>query len=1258
MLKSLELNGFKSFADRTRFEIPAGITVIVGPNGSGKSNVVDAMKWVLGEQSIKSLRGKESTDVIFNGASGRRAMNAAEVTLTFDNSDKRLAVEAPEVSITRRVYRSGEGEYLINKQVCRLKDIRELILGTGQGYSIIEQGRVDSLLQSSPQERRILFEEAAGISKFKKKKQEAQKRLEKFDLNLLRLSDFVGEVQRRLQQVKSQAQRAVKYRDYTHRLQELRFQAATMDYTQMTQRWEVVCQQLSILEEEHSASARRMDEADAQIQHYESETSCFDQRIREITDKIASNRHAIGVSESVVEFQSKRSRELEQTLEELRQRIVTMRQRMKEILLLQQTTQDDLRHAQWQHEQVVQTLTSAREMLKATVETLEKSKSEKELCREQRFEWMRKLAAAENEWELLVRQEENLVLQWEQNEARLVSMNEEIDQLHQHRENLEKKQAELEALKRRCEEDRQVALQELEVCERLWNDARTHLTELHRRHSSMGGRISTLEELQERHEGLSPGVRYLLTEARRQTEGPFRDICGLVADLIQVHVDAAGLIEVALGERAQYLVVASHSTLLESLRQNAQGFPGRVGFVWMDDFLPTPENLAGKMSRLSHVLVTNGLENLPGVVGRADQFVQCEEMYIPLFRFLLGETWIVENLAVAWDLRQEVLAGTHSLPIFPAVDFGEQSLSESARRKREKQMLAVPPRLHFVTLSGERLDTDGILCIGPQHISSGLISRRSELRTLGSQLTLLLDEIRQADEEVQKTHQKTLQQQSVVQQLEQESLQTDQLLREHEKNMTAAKERFVQMQQRQTELLQHRAEHQIELEEIRRRLELAVQSKSAASEESAQMDVRMASLDQQLQLMEQERREKTRSVTENQVELAKSEERLEGLKTRLRQNEEGVLEREKSIEEQRLELRQKQQLLEESARLTLGNETKLALLYSQKETLSLELNAVRTDREATYKERSEQTSLVNRLRKKLRGMDEKINAHQVEKGKLEQERQAVVERFSEDFNVTIETFLEQIEHLTAEEKAFDGEVQKEITHLRTQIQNLGNINSEALAEMDELEQRYEELSSHYQDLKEGKEKLLKLIERINTDSRKLFIQTFERIADYFYQIFRDLFGGGRAELQLDNENDVLESGIEIIAQPPGKELRSLSLMSGGEKTMTCVALLFALFKNHPSQFCILDEVDAALDEANIGRLTGILNQFHDQTQFLMISHSKKTMSVANTIYGVTMQDSGVSKQASVKFEEVSDDGELEQLGIRIFPSEESHAAAG
>lgn len=1191
MLKSLELNGFKSFAERTRFEFPSGITAIVGPNGSGKSNVVDAIRWVLGERSIKNLRGEVAEDVIFNGSGSRKPVNAAEVSMVFSNVDGVMKIEADEVRITRRIYRNGDTEYLINREVCRLKDIRDILAGTGMGsgaYSIIEQGKVDGLLQASPKERRYIFEEAAGISGFKRSKTEAQRRLERVAKNMESFSYIVAGEESRLSHLRSQAQRAVLYREYTQRMQELRLEAAAVDWSVLTKKITEVTQRLSAVTQDRDMLSEELEALESDLQKKEDYVTHQEEEIRLKSEEAARNLQAIGASESVVEHQLQRGRELEQRILADRKRATAFRVRVREIMQLHQAVMQESDLASQQHQQVISRLEEVQESLRVATDSLEKSKTENENVRQQSMQVMRTLAATDNEINSLEKQK--------------TAADEQVlkrrDQLLLAQSELEKKRAELDVLRQEHEKlmaehlksdtEKSAAHKKLEESAKLWNAARTELSELTRKQSGISERISVLEDLEKQHEGLSPGVRYMLAESQKQKEGPLSDIRGLVADLFQVGVEAASLIEVVLGDRAQYVVAGPDTSLLAALEENAQGFPGRVGFIWMNQLRPA-------------YALTTALEGLPGVLGRADQYVQCEPEYQDLIRNLLGETWIVEDLSTAVRLAHNTLQ-----------------------------------RVHFVTAAGERLDADGSVCVGPHQNSTGIISRRSELHQLRIQLTELIDKIHETEQKVYFLQEKTQEQQHEVESRTAETRKAEQELNRKETELSAAQERFTQSSKHNSEMQRLLGQEQQQSDHLQRSLLQCHQKKKDTEAELAQLVQHLSNLEESLKAQEEDRVKKSKQATQVQVELGKSEARLEGLRSRLAQFTAESQEHKRNIEDSIQQFQQNCKLLAEAHKLALENESRLALNYVEKDRINAALKDMRLAREDARNERGKRNAAATRLRKKLRTVEDKVRVEEVEFSRLELEKTQLERNISEAYNIDLSEYAQRDQ--TEEGIREAAEFQHEINDLRNKIARLGNVNQEALSELDEMEARYSVMKQKCDDLMRAKDQLVQIIERLNVDSRRQLLRTFERIKEHFSGLFRDLFGGGFADLQLEEGVDVLESGVEIVVQPPGKELRSISLMSGGEKTLTCVALLLAVFKNHPSPFCVLDEVDAALDESNIGRFNGVLNQFLDHTKFIIISHSKKTMSCANTIYGITMQESGVSKQISVCFEEVSENG--------------------
>ncbi|MGO9112689.1 MAG: chromosome segregation protein SMC [Thermoguttaceae bacterium] len=1192
MLKALELAGFKSFADKTRFEFPPGITVVVGPNGSGKSNVVDAIKWVLGEQSIKSLRGKEMADVIFNGSPTRRGMNAAEITLTLDNSTSLLPIDAPEVHITRRVYRSGEGEYLINRNPSRLRDIRDLLAGTGlgtQAYSVIEQGKVDMLLQSSAKDRRMIFEEAAGISRFKVKKLEALRRLERVEQNLLRLSDIVDEVESRLRGVRAQAGKARRYKEHTDRLQELRTQVGLADWRRLSERLAEIENEIRDLTADRDASAAAAEATEAEALALDVQATEINEAVRRGEAQIAANRERIAAQESSIEHERDRGKDLDQEIERHRRQVVSLSARADDLQQQWRETSEAVETAEDLHRKIAQRLVEGERALTELISRLDQIRGEYEQHRAAQLEQTRAIGVLGNEISGLESQVATTAAARDRSRSRIVDLDRQIAAVASELDGFRRQRDELAQDVQSQSELRQAAEQQLAQEQRELAIRNDELAALRQRRGGVAERVALLEELQHRQEGVTAGVKEVLARAASADAGPLKAVHGLVADLLSVSVEMAPLIEVALGAAAQHVVAQPGAELLEYLRQNAPRFAGRVGFVWQED---------GKAALDGDVDLTGE----PGIVGRADRFVEAQPQYAPLVARLLGRTWIVETLEHA--LR---LAGGSGQAV------------------------------HFVTLAGDLRQADGTLVVGPRQGASGLISRRSQLRDLNEQLAGLDARVTAAEAAVSQMQIQVAQRQEEVGHHAAAHAQATEALGDHRLKLTAAEER-------RTQFNQHRAALDGEFRAASVQHDAAVARVAEAREKRqrneaglSEMEARLAGFQQQVARLEGERQARNREATETKVELAKSEERLRSLRLRLQQFDETRQERGRAIGEGRQQLELCIQRAEASRWNILRAESELADLYLRKEAFAAETVGFIDQREALKQQRNQLNSEVQRARLRGRKIEEQLHARDLAANEVRLEREALAARLREDYGIE----LAQLEHQpTSEEQRQREEVQREIEELRHKINALGHVNLDSLEELESLESRFKTLSDQHHDLSGAKASLEKIIDRINTDSRRLFAETLQTVRGHFQKLFRDLFGGGQGDIVLEEGVDILESGIEIVARPPGKEPRSISLLSGGEKTLTCVALLLAMFRSRPSPFCVLDEVDAALDEANIDRFTSVLQEFLAWTQFIIVTHSKKTMTCANTIYGVTMQESGVSKQVSVRFEDVSDDGHI------------------
>jgi chromosome segregation protein len=1197
MLKALEVQGFKSFADKTRFEFPPGITVVVGPNGSGKSNVVDAVKWVLGEQSAKSLRGKDMADVIFKGsgspASGRKPMNFAEATLIFDNADNKLPFDAPEVHVTRRVYRSGEGEYQINRQPCRLKDIKDLFRGTGvsvDAYSIIEQGKVERLLQASPKDRRAMFEEAAGISRFKAKKVEAQRRLERVEQNLLRLRDIVEEVDSRLKNVRSQATKAARYREYADRLEKLRTVTAWTDWQKLTERQQQLAAELEKINAELADRRAESERAEANILEWETSLISAQEQLRNAESRLARVREQISSRETSNDFERARISDLEEEIVRWRQQMVAMTTKVVDVRTRLRDLEAHLASAESEYAAIQAQVADHERLVAECTAEQERFRREMESHRREYVQRMRESADLGNRASGAATQEQSAREAMAQCQARLQDV---LAVLATHDARL----AELEAAEQEQGEvvaEHQERLDEqqseLEKNRRLHAERLDDLSHLRGRHRGAEERLALLQDLERRREGLEAGVRDLLDSARLRNELGVR---GLVADCISAPPDVAQLIDLALGELSQAVLVEGDHARDRILR-GAVETKGRVLFVglWPAALIANETDFRGRA----------------GVIDRADRLAAAAPGFESLLEQLLGTTWLVETLDDAVRLRHEGAA----------------------------------VGCRFVARTGERLEADGTLVVGASRGSAGLISRRSELKLLQGDIAVVGRLIEEAESEVARLRQNILSQESTVRRLADEHRQAAALLADRRVAVRSHQQQGNQLQS-QRDLLQeqHRSlQSQATVAEAEIRRLRSEQEQVDAAVRS--LEATMAALESQLGQRDQLRLTHQTQATAARVELARSEQRLDALRLQRFQCEEDERERDRILDEARNQLAQGLARREAAQLNILAATSELAELYLAKEDLAATIEQHRRECETLAADKARVAEAVQTLRRSVHTLEQQGHAREMAAGEARHELQSLLERMRDDYGIDLAAIRTPPEA--------DGrprsEIEEEVASLRRKINSIGAVNLDALNELDELEARHKHLAGQYDDLSQAKQSLERIIHKINADSRRIFLETLEAIRTNFQALYRRAFGGGKADLALEEGIDVLESGVDIVATPPGKPSFNNSLLSGGEKALTAVALLLAIFQFRPSPFCVLDEVDAPFDEANIGRFIDVLKDFLSGTRFIIVTHSKKTMTAANTLYGVTMQESGVSKRVSVRFDDVSDDGHIRQEAIQ------------
>jgi chromosome segregation protein len=1205
MLKALELSGFKSFADKTRFEFPPGITVVVGPNGSGKSNIVDAIKWVLGEQSAKSLRGKEMSDVIFKGSSGsnaRRPSNAAQATLVLENENRLLNIDSDEVHISRRVYRSGDTEYLINGETSRLKDIKNLIRGTGVGtdaYSLIEQGKVERMLSTSPKERRAIFEEAAGISRFKAKKVEAERRLARVQGNLIRLADIVEEVGSRYRSVKAQASRAARYREFSDRLQHLRTFAGVNDWKSFSQELadiESVVSEQTEISREHSEF---IEAESKKVKSFEEKLDTLNETLNESQERSSTVREQLAQNDSQLQINQSRLIDIDQRKEELKAQNEQAATRTAELKARVEKRKEDLDKAEIAFRDASDQLEKLSAEHKAVDESLLSLRASGEARRGE----YRELALLVTQFGKLVSSSDSKLQASQRDRDRLSGVvqrlqNDLTEQKKRHEEVLAQQQK-LKTEAERTDGRLAEARKSFEQYKQELAGRKERLSELRNNHSGLTQRASVIQELEKSLEGVNAGARELLQQSQKSREGYLDDIVGLVADIVAVNVQHAGIVDVALGEVAQYIVVDGRK-LIDELSSERLKLDGRVGLVQ----LASPPSLGADL-RVD-------LAGEKGIIGRANELVQVDARYETFTRSLLGGTWVCKTLDDAVRL--------HNGP------------GKSVR---------------FVTLDGEIVESDGTIIAGPKSVTGGIVSRRSELRAIKKNLFKLESEIEICEEQVSELTELESTAESQVQKLIAENTGLSSQLQ-------SETDKADQVLGRVGSLEDELAAANSELEQTGSLLEtitsaLATQRGNLATNESAASQLsQLIEKDESNARESQTKRDKLeRELTKAKVSVGKYEQQLETLQAQVADEREQLTLQ--ADNEKQLSVRISDDAsAREAAEVAIKEATEaIAKLNIEKEEVADKLAAMSKQRLEIDGQRREITNVINERRDALKQAEDKLTQGRFRIEQIGLQRQQLLERMQEDYDIDIAS-LDEFEAPGEEfdENAQREEIDSEISELRKKLGQIGSVNLEALNELEELEARYNHLNGQYEDLVEAKETLEKIIIRINADSRKLFVETLEAIRVNFQKLFRQTFGGGKADIILEADVDPLDAGVEIIATPPGKPEFNNSLLSGGEKALTAVSLLMAIFQFRPSPFCVLDEVDAPFDEANIGRFIDVLKSFLGWTKFVIVTHSKKTMTAATTLYGITMQESGVSKRVSVRFEDVNEDGEISEDAVR------------
>ena len=1182
-LEKIIINGFKSFADKTELQISHPITAIVGPNGCGKSNVVDAIKWVLGNRSPKSLRSDQMADVIFSGSGSRKPSGMAEVSLIFSDVRK-LGLEQDELQIARRLFRSGESEYLINNKSCRLKDIRELFMDTGIGvsaYSIIEQGQIAQLLKASTQDRRAIFEEAAGISKYKAQKVEAIRKLDRTEQNLLRLADIVNEVQKQLRSVKLQAGKARNYLEHSSRLKELRVNYSLSEYDRIITRRDEKQTSLGEWKDRFAQTAATVSRCDTTVSQLSSVLMETEGQINRWDNTLISARSRIEQQNDRIGFLKHRIDELVERKQKASEQVAKLTGQTHQFSSQLGACQEEQANIQSLVEQKSQELHEAEESIAQVNSQCAELQAQLEDEKSGIIDIVRRTAQLHNEVASLGSYRDNL----SGRKMRLSGKAEETDnQLAEWLTEKAQQQAKLEDV-RSVLSDLQESLDAKRDEMETIGDERGRILEtiasFKEQRSAQASELNVLSDMEAKRQGLNDAVKEILaSETHRRSY-----IEGILADVIIAEPHYAQAVEAALEGITDALLINSTGDFLGD-HELQNKLDSRIRVVCMDRITPFKDQ-------------TN-LSQYSGVQGRLVEFVKYDSQFSPIVWHLLGRILLVDSLDVAMNLSGQLGA-----------------------------------QYRYVTLDGQVFSNGHLLNVGPVGKNVGLISRKSRIQELQDSIEILNQKIETDGCTLEETEHKNEHLATLCKELRTSIYEATTEKVDSESRLGVLGEKIRRLKDEQPiisseiEMLEDEIQQSVQKEHAsRQKLDELEQINNERNEHIQQLQSRH----EEQQQIQQDR---NAELTELKIHLGQVNEQQKSIRQQIAAIQSQLHHSRMAIESARTESQGSDDQIEQTERNILTAESRISELYLEKE--QAQKHSVKLHREVeemmAQKKQNEEDLRIHRS--KQSEIEENVHQLELELSQLEVKEEDLTQRVREELQIELSQAYQDFQQ---DEVDWD-QVREEIAELRGKIERLGNVNVDAIDQQSDLEERYEFLATQVEDLNQSKIQLEQLISRINKESREKFQTTFEHIRENFQQIFRKLFGGGKADIILENPEDILESGIEIVARPPGKETRTISLLSGGEKTMTAIALLFSVFKSKPSPFCVLDEVDAALDEANNERFNLIVQEFQKQSQFIVITHSKRTMSIADVLYGITMQTQGVSKKISVQFESVDDDTE-------------------
>ncbi len=1185
-LKCLDMQGFKSFPEKISLDFNAGITAVVGPNGSGKSNIADAIRWVLGEQSVKTLRGSKMEDVIFAGTEHRKPLGFAEVSLTLDNSDSLLPIEFGEVTITRRVFRSGESEYLINKSSCRLKDITELFLDTGMGkdgYSVIGQGRIDEILSSRSEDRRHIFEEASGIMKYKVRKQDSEKKLEQTRQNVERINDIINELETQLGPLKEQSENARRYLNLRESLKELEINLYLVNMDKYNAKLAEFETQYKTVKDNVEAENNKLNEINESNIEKTELLKSFDVKLEVARHRYHELDSILEHCNSDIKLNDEKITNLQQNIQRLDSENAELKEKMDGLDAEEAGKQDKLKYLEKQLETYSTKLTEYETQMAELLKTLDENERDIELLKTAIMDKM----DIQSDKKMQINSVETHI---ENMHKRQKTIDSEVYQhiVERDREKIKKEDLE-ESIRyaseqiRKQKEELQCLLSERDESDKMLEELRIKQTKLKSDVQYKISRVRTLKEMERNLEGYYRSVREVL-QASRESADFGKGIHGALAQLIKVDKKYETAIEITLGSALQNIVTQSEGDAKRAIEYLKKNKMGRA------TFLPI-SSVKGKSFDANTL---NRIKKCEGFCGVGCELVTADSAYNGVITSLLGKVVVVDSLDNAIKIARS---------------FGYS--------------------FRIVTLEGDLLSTGGSMSGGStENKGTGILSRSREINELNAELQALKGTERQLENDIKQLSKDIAQINKEISYAESElknnelvKIRDESNLAQVEENINRLSARMEMLKQEKEQLERQISDIEDELAKYRHELEKIEVEMNEAKDTVAKH--------QEKNKEDQAVRDALHAdITDFKISVNSIVESIEATKEN---SERLVTEKESIVKSMNRKESDKTKSLSEIANLQQLNEglNEQIKKHNQEKTgKTLELDRLTEERKILEEDSFDIVNKINNTNKTILLLQEELTRVEVRKAKIETEMDALQDRMWNEYEITYSAAEQLKKDIGSVTKA-----QREINELKNAIKELGAVNVASIEDYVKTKERFEFMSGQRDDMEQAREKLQRVIYEMTGIMKKQFLEQFKLINTNFNIVFKELFNGGRASLILVDEENVLESGIEIEAQPPGKKLQNMMLLSGGERAFTAIALLFSILRLKPAPFCILDEIEAALDEANVYRFIEYLRKYSSQTQFIMVTHRKGTMEGADMLYGVTMQEHGISKIVSMKMGE-------------------------